>query len=262
MAITLVGTPGRTTSEVTAATIVVPQGGGTKVHTAGNLLAACFQHQFGSSTNITGVANTAGDTWTKSTSSPFVNVSSINRQECWYVLSTAGHATDVVTATMGGSNGFCTGVVYEFHTDTGIWSFVADKTGQSASGTAIASASFTLTGASVIVAIVQSSQAALPAPGTGYSTPVKEDSGSFVSDMYHIVSTSEAATATGTGSNEWNILAVAFVASGGGGGGRGLFMTPSLSGSGIGGSFFRDPLQAREQMTRRDRIYVPERYAA
>lgn len=32
------------------------------------------------------------------------------------------------------------------------------------------------------------------------------------------------------------------------GGTRGLFFTPPLSGMGIGGSFFRDPLQARERM--------------
>lgn len=245
MAITLVGTPGRTTSEVNATTIVVPQGGATKTHTAGNLLIGLFQHQFGSSTNITGVTNTAGDTWTKSTSSPYVNPPGQNRQECWYVLSTAGHATDIVTATMGGSNAFSTGVVYEFHTDTGTWSFVADAPGASASGTAIATSSLTLSGTSVIVAIIESDTGSVPAAGTGYSTPVREDSSGYISDMYHIVSTSEAATATGTGSNPWAILAAAFLASGGGGGGRGLFMTPSLSGAGIGGSFFRDPLQMR-----------------
>lgn len=49
---------------------------------------------------------------------------------------------------------------------------------------------------------------------------------------------------------------------GGGGGGRGLFMVPSLSGVGVGGSFFRDPLQAREQMVRKGDLYVPERLAA
>ncbi len=55
---------------------------------------------------------------------------------------------------------------------------------------------------------------------------------------------------------------VTFTGTGGGGGGRGLFMTPPTTGIGIGGSFFRDPLQARAQMVRRDRIFVPERYAA
>lgn len=43
---------------------------------------------------------------------------------------------------------------------------------------------------------------------------------------------------------------------------RGLFRTPSQSGIGIGGSFFRDPLQAREQMVKRNQIYIPARYAA
>lgn len=52
------------------------------------------------------------------------------------------------------------------------------------------------------------------------------------------------------------------VAAASGGATRGLFRAPSLSGTGIGGSFFRDPLQAPMQLVRRDRIFVPERLAA
>lgn len=52
------------------------------------------------------------------------------------------------------------------------------------------------------------------------------------------------------------------VAAASGGASRGLFRTPSLSGVGVGGSFFRDPLQAPMQMVRRDRIFVPARLAA
>jgi hypothetical protein len=48
----------------------------------------------------------------------------------------------------------------------------------------------------------------------------------------------------------------------GGGGARGLFMTPPVSGLGVGGSFFRDPLQAPAQMVKRDRIFIPAWLAA
>lgn len=87
-------------------------------------------------------------------------------------------------------------------------------------------------------------------------------------------STSEGAgqSATGAGSNitmTWtnihggntsNVLAHIGVAikQVSAGGTRGLFRTPSMSGLGGGGSFFRDPLAAPMQMIRRDRIFVPD----
>jgi hypothetical protein len=55
------------------------------------------------------------------------------------------------------------------------------------------------------------------------------------------------------GSNDATIMALMMEFKengGGGGGGRGLFRTPSSTGIGVGGSFFRDTLQAREQMRR------------
>lgn len=64
------------------------------------------------------------------------------------------------------------------------------------------------------------------------------------------------------GSDFMGMVCLEVAAASGGGGARGLFMTPSLGGVGIGGSFFRDPLQGREQLVRRDRIFVPARLAA
>lgn len=61
----------------------------------------------------------------------------------------------------------------------------------------------------------------------------------------------------------WSCRAYAFTEAAGGGGTRGLFCVPPVSGIGIGGSFFRDPLQSAPRgMVRRDRIFVPERFAA
>lgn len=64
-----------------------------------------------------------------------------------------------------------------------------------------------------------------------------------------------------TSAGYWTIAHL-FVSQGGGSPSRGLFRTSPVSGVGIGGSFFRDPLQAREQMVKRNQIFVPERYAA
>lgn len=63
---------------------------------------------------------------------------------------------------------------------------------------------------------------------------------------------------TGGAEDATAVHAIFKIASGGGGGSRGLFMTPPLNGLGVGGSFFRDPLQS--QAIRKDRIYVPARY--
>lgn len=52
-------------------------------------------------------------------------------------------------------------------------------------------------------------------------------------------------------------MGIEIKASGGGGGSRGLFRPSSASGVGIGGSFFRDPLQASMRMVRRDQVFVP-----
>lgn len=74
---------------------------------------------------------------------------------------------------------------------------------------------------------------------------------------------SKAVTGTFTGSASLtasgpSVIAIqAFKIAAGGGGSRGLFLTPPVSGIGIGGSFFRNPLQAPMQMVRRDRIFVP-----
>ncbi len=57
-------------------------------------------------------------------------------------------------------------------------------------------------------------------------------------------------------SNEAAVTIAAFKGTGGGAT-RGLFMTPPLSGAGIGGAFYRDPLQAPAQMVRHDRLFVP-----
>lgn len=79
---------------------------------------------------------------------------------------------------------------------------------------------------------------------------------------YLVQTTAAAANPTWTWSGSPAGIDFAIFLAAAGGATRGLFRPPSGSGLGVGGSFFRDPLQAREQMVKRNHIYVPERYAA
>src|SRR6202011_3002415 len=65
----------------------------TQAHGAGNLLVAVFHMRNG---QITSMSNLAGDTWVKSTLSPYLP-GTIHHHEVWYVLSTKGHPADILT---------------------------------------------------------------------------------------------------------------------------------------------------------------------
>lgn len=230
-------------------------------HTAGNLLVVGISAQY---TSVSSVTNTAGDTFSKTTSSPSVPTAA-NYESIWYTLSTAGNASDVITANLsgkvGGGGTYNTICCYEFNTSSGTWTFGADSVGTAASGTAITTGSITLSTSGVIVANFESDGGNTPTPAAGYTLSNQDGGSGFTWDMYHITSASEAAAATGAAGGKWNIIGASFAVSGGGGS-RGLFETHPMSGTGVGGSFFRNPLHAPMQMARRDRIFVPERYAA
>lgn len=186
-------------------------------HTAGNLLVAVIQHQF---LTVSSVVNTAGDTWAKTTSSPFRNTQGDNLQSIWYVLSTAGNANDIVTATFttlshGAGTSYNTIACYEFNTSSGTWAFDADSTGSSTTGTAIATGTVTVSGSDVIACVFETDGGNTPTSGS--YTLSNEDAGAgFVWDGYHITSSSEAASATGAGSGKWGIIAASFKQAGSG----------------------------------------------
>lgn len=192
----------------TAATTVISP---AQSHTTGNTLAALMQFQ---GPTISSVTDTAGNTYTATTSSPFTNVGGTNRQAIWYAKNITGNASNQVTATFAASYAYLTITVYEFSGCDTVAPFIADSTGTSASGTAIATGTLTLSTSSVIVAIYESDAGPGSTGGTGYTKNTADDNG-FISDEYHITSTSEAASATGAGSAGWGILGAAFVSSGG-----------------------------------------------
>lgn len=200
-----------TTTAVNATSVSSP----AQAHSAGNLLVAAFNHAFVASATVSGVTNTAGDTWIKTPLSP--QAANPNRQDLWYSLSTLGNGSDIVTATMSVSENGLTMAVYEFNTSVGTWSFVVDQIGSGVSGTAVATASLTLTQSSVIVAVFEDDAGLTPTAGTGYTLATPDTfGGGYVWDEYHITAASEAATATGGASAAWSIIAAAFTASAGG----------------------------------------------
>lgn len=83
----------------TSSTTVVTSGA---VHTAGNGLFGWVKWE-GSATTVT-VTNTAGDTWTVSPAIAHANA--VLRGAFFYVCSTAGNASDVVTITFGAAQSF------------------------------------------------------------------------------------------------------------------------------------------------------------
>src|SRR5262249_20909131 len=106
---------------------------------------ACY-HQ-NNQVPIATVTNTAGDTWTKTTHTPF-NPTGGRELELWYVLATAGAVNDIVTVTFSQSEGYCGLGCYEFH-PTAAASFVADGTDSQAA--AQFSIPLTLTGSGCVV---------------------------------------------------------------------------------------------------------------
>jgi hypothetical protein len=183
-------------------------------HAAGNLLVAVFSCQLAGAT-VSSVANTALDTWTPTTNTPYPETGGVNDELIYYTLSTHGNASDVVTITFSTTVNYLTATVYEFHSSTGTWSYVTDNTGSSPTGTAISTGVLTLAGASVIVATAETDASAPTTPGPGYTLTASDGFG-FTFDEYHITSTSEAATATANSSADWAILAAAFQEGGGG----------------------------------------------
>jgi hypothetical protein len=180
-----------------------------QTHTAGNLLVAVSTHQ---NARITGVTNTAGDTWFPSPSTPFLNADGVDTNELWYCLSTAGHANDVVTATLSGSATPIVLTVYEF-SSPGAFAFVGESTGtgQGLNTTLITTGVLTITGASVIVAGYEDSNATVPTSPSG--TQASAGNASRY-DSYQLTAVSGAVFATTNAAfSLWGIQAAAFAAS-------------------------------------------------
>ncbi len=189
-----------------------------QTHIIGNLLVVTLYHQSSGDT-ATGCTNLAGDTWAPVRSSALL-IGGTRALEIWYTATgtaaastptgTIGFVNDVVTCTIDSGNTFTGADAYEFHKTSGTWGFVTQQTGTN-TGTAIASASLTLTNPSVIVgSIIVETAGSLT--DSNY-TLTNTGGSSFIWSEYHITSSSETATATTGTSATWGILAAAFQAS-------------------------------------------------
>lgn len=210
MAITFVSRKGTSTPQSGTTTTT-----GTQSHTAGNLLVVVAYHQSSGAT-VSSVANTAGDTWTKSPKSPQVD-GFVRQVEIYYTLSTAGNASDQTTVTYSGIETYTGASVYELSTNAGGFIFLDDQVG---AGTSTTPATATLTAANPAVIIAGESFGAAGGwtAGTGYTAFGLDGggTGSFAGDEYHIVTANEAASGTLSGSAGWLMIAAAFGESGGG----------------------------------------------
>lgn len=96
---------------------------------------------------------------------------------------------------------------------------------------------------------------------TGFSTPVDVASALEGAAAYIVSSSAQNPTWTHSSSGA-TYSTMAIFAPPAAGGGRGLFLPPPVTGVGIGGSFFRNPLQSREQALRRWAESADQRKAA
>lgn len=177
-------------------------------HTTGNLLVVCIQAQSGG-TALSSVTDTAGNTYTKTTSSPVNNGGGVNYDYIYYAKNVTGNASNIITATWAVSYNYLAIAVYEFSGADTTAPFVTDSTGSGAS-TNMTTGTLSLGGVScVIVAIMENDSANVTAAGTGYTKAITDDGG-YIVDEYHITSTDEAATATQAANLAYGIIGAAF----------------------------------------------------
>ncbi len=186
-------------------------------HAAGNaIFVYCSTGKVGVAETVTGVTNTAGDTFV-STANAKRTGAVATRSEWWYVLSSLGNASDVVTCTWSGNVSFPIIVTAEFaHTGTLTLDTAAHSTAEVAA-TSYPVGSFSTAGAGLIVYGAQTQNGntftAPPTPaftGTGntaYGTAYRITSG---------VESSITPAGTSTGTDDWSAAALAVTEGGGG----------------------------------------------
>ncbi len=194
-------------------------------HAAGNAIFVFCSTGTPAGATVTGVSNTAGDTFV-STANAKRTGAVATRSEMWYVLSSLGNASDVVTCTWSGNVSFPIIVTMEF-AHTGALAFdIASPSSAEVDGTSFPVGSFSTAGAGLIVYGAQAqggtTYTAPPTPaftGTGntaYGTAYRITSG---------VESSITPTATASSGNPWSAVALAVTeASSGGAAPSGLLL--------------------------------------
>lgn len=179
-------------------------------HTTGNLLVVfvSFQTIIGA-TSVT-LSDTAGNTYTAIGT---LLARGTNRLQLWYCANCTGNASNIVTATaVGGSAPELAVSVRQFSGAATSSVLEGSPPTATGSGTSISSGSVTVTASEAVIVAGMEADAKNFVAGTGYTLDTFTGaSGLFFADEYHIVTASEAATAS-CSSGAWGICAAAFKA--------------------------------------------------
>lgn len=179
----------------------------SRAHTAGNLLVAMFSWQISSFTSI---ADTAGNTW-HDTGINFTGGNNIMR--IYYAYNISGNASNVVTVTLSGGGTYRTIVVYEISGAGTSDPLNTTSTGTDTTGTSITTATLTISATSEIICALVVGSPTITG-GSGYTLVnfglTGSDPTAYFADEYHIISASEAATASNGSSAFWCVAAASF----------------------------------------------------
>ncbi len=194
-------------------------------HAAGNAIFAFCSTGASSGNTVTGVTNTAGDTFV-STANAKRTGAVATRSEWWYVLSSIGNASDVVTCTWSGSVSFPLLVTAEF-AHTGALTFdIASPSSAEASATSFPVGTFSTSAAGLIM---YGAQTAASSTNTPPATPAFTGTGNAAYGASYRITSGAASNITPAGTalvaDDWSAVALAVTeASSGGAAPSGLLL--------------------------------------
>lgn len=177
----------------------------------GDLIAVGVQSQQTTAWIITATTCAIG-TVTTTPHSPVTN--SGNTEWLFYGLVTTGATAGncQITATTTGTPNYASMSAYDLSSPNATTPLLTDLSGMGTSAT-ITSGSLTISGHAIIIAQMEGSAGNLSAFGasyTGFSQDHATALNGYAHDEYHVVTTSDAATATQTSSSTFAIVAAAF----------------------------------------------------
>ncbi len=184
-------------------------------HTAGNLLVVAVSHDpwlaIGAEALV--ITDTAGDTFTEIVA-PFDG--GFDHYHRMFATITAGHASNVITATHGTNGSAWWNITcFEFSGTQNVASIVTSATGSASSGTALSTSSLSVSTPSVIIARgLISNGGNGGSMGTGYTGDFLDPDGTVNNttggwfDAYKDVTASEAASVTANNSGTWAMVGV------------------------------------------------------
>lgn len=203
-------------------------------HTTGNLLVVAVRWD-STTVTVTGVADTAGNTYTSRTVKTFNGTDSV---QFWYAKNITGNASNVVTATFSSSAPSASGITVDQFSGCDTTSPYDTEASGSGSGTGLVTGAFTTTTADEVIVVAgdQGSTSGTYTAGAGY-TIAGQTIGVALSTEYQIVSSIQTGVTAGITSSAglaYGIIAATFKIASGGGFTAKFRKTLSSVGTGVG----------------------------